>query len=86
MKIFNFVKKTGPFFGACRNSAFSVRVDAYLLFVAPAALEFHRAVDERKQGIVASDAYVVAWIDFRSPLADEYITRENRLAVPAFYS
>ena len=64
------------------HSLFSLlRVDADLLLVSALALEFHDAVLQGKQRIVASFAHIHSGINLRASLANQDVASQHSLAI-----
>jgi len=49
-------------------------------------LEFHRAFDDREEGVVASAEDILAGVEFRAALADEDFARFDELAAETLHT
>lgn len=65
------------------GSSFRLGIDADLLALLVLALELDDAVNLCVEGIIITDANIVAGMDFRSALANENVSRQYELAVAA---
>jgi hypothetical protein len=72
---------TGPWTGACHLVERCIRVNADLLALFVVTLEFHIAVNGRKQRVVAADPHIVAGMEFRAALPDQDAARADILTV-----
>ena len=62
---------------------FRLGIDADLLAGLAQTFELHDTIDLCVQGIIITDAYIVARMDFRSALANENVSRQNELTIAA---
>ena len=66
------------------DKLFGCGVNGNLFSVPADPFKLNGAVDEREQGVVLADAYVVAGLEFGAALSYENISRKHELTVGAF--
>lgn len=69
-----------------RTSSVGVRVNRYLETCAILALELHRTIDERVDGVVLAKADVVTRVDGCTTLTQNDAARENCLTAEALHT